>query len=169
VLLRPATPADVDDVARVHVRSWQAGYRGLIADEVLDALRPEDRAAAYTFGSGDPADPLTVVAVDDAEDDGETICGLVTIVAGDTAVGEVRALYADPARWDTGVGRALIADARHRLRAAGHTTAELWVLAGNTRADRFYRRDGWAPTGETRSAVVWGIVVEEVGYRRTLP
>jgi hypothetical protein len=36
------------DVARAHVRSWQAGYRGLLQvlpDAYLDGLRPEERPA----------------------------------------------------------------------------------------------------------------------------
>ena len=44
MLLRPAEPQDAMGVARVHVRSWQAGYRGLLPDAYLDGLRAEDRA-----------------------------------------------------------------------------------------------------------------------------
>lgn len=31
--LRPAQPEDALAVARVHVRSWQAAYRGLLPDD----------------------------------------------------------------------------------------------------------------------------------------
>ena len=60
--LREAQIGDELAVAEVHVRSWQVGYRGLIADDYLDGLRPEDRAGRYTFGVDDP---LTIVAVTD--------------------------------------------------------------------------------------------------------
>ena len=53
--IRDAIPGDELAVAAVHVRSWQGAYLGLIDDEFLDALSPEDRAARYTFGSADPA------------------------------------------------------------------------------------------------------------------
>ena len=43
--VRTAQPDDAAAVAEVHVRAWQAAYRGLMADEFLDSLRPEDRAA----------------------------------------------------------------------------------------------------------------------------
>jgi hypothetical protein len=36
-------------VAEVHVRSWQAGYRGLIAQDFLDGLRPAEWAGRYSF------------------------------------------------------------------------------------------------------------------------
>lgn len=37
--LRPALPADALAVARVHVRAWQVGYRGLLPAAYLDSLR----------------------------------------------------------------------------------------------------------------------------------
>ena len=51
-------------VARVHVRSWQAAYRGLLPDDYLDQLRPEDRAPSYDFASLEPLKPRTIVAVE---------------------------------------------------------------------------------------------------------
>ena len=49
---------------------------------------------------------------------------------------------------------ALIA-ARSRLAESGFAQALLWLLDGNVRAGRFYRRDGWIPDGTRRTAVVW--------------
>lgn len=154
--LRPAVPADAPAVARVHVRAWQAGYRGLMPAEYLDGLRPEDRAARYTFGR--PDGPRTTVALLDG-----TIVGFSTINGPLLA-----ALNVDPDAWSRGVGRALIAQARADLAAAGVTEANLWVLVGNTRAERFYTRDGWTTDGTRRSETVWGITVDEIAYRRRL-
>jgi hypothetical protein len=64
MILRPAEPADALAVARVHVRSWQAAYRGLLPDAYLDELRPEDRAEQYDFSNLDPSKPRTMVAVE---------------------------------------------------------------------------------------------------------
>ena len=64
MLLRPAEPADALAVARVHVLSWQAAYRGLIDDAYLDSLRPADRAERYDFSHKDPLLPYTQVALD---------------------------------------------------------------------------------------------------------
>jgi GNAT superfamily N-acetyltransferase len=167
MLLRPAEPQDAMEVARVHVRSWQAGYRGLLPDAYLDGLRAEDRAQHYRLGSEDVREPATVVAIDDG-----TICGFATTApARDPDVaddGELYALYVDPAWWGRGVGRTLIAAARGRLVELGFRNAVLWLLAGNARADRFYRIDGWAPDGPARTDSVWGVMVDEVRYRRAL-
>ena len=51
--VRTAVPADALAVAQSHVRSWQVGYAGLIAQHYLDALRPEKRACRYRFESMD--------------------------------------------------------------------------------------------------------------------
>ena len=166
--LRPARPEDAAAVAGVHVRSWQVAYRGLLPDEYLDGLRPDDRVSHYTFGATDVGVPATVVAVEDG-----TICGFVTTGlcrdADEPGTGEVLALYVDPSRWGSGVGARLLAEARERLGQLGFTRALLWVLVGNDRAQRFYRIDGWWPDGGRRSAEVWGVVVDEVRLRRSLP
>jgi GNAT superfamily N-acetyltransferase len=156
MLIRPAIPADALAVARVHVRAWQVGYQGLLPAVYLDSLRAEDRAARYTFG--DKSGPSTSVAVD-----GEAIVGFFTLHRD-----ELSALHVAPEAWRRGVGSALIAKARADLAASGLSRAWLWLLAGNTRARKFYERDGWTPTGEKRSDVVWGAAVEELRHERQL-
>jgi GNAT superfamily N-acetyltransferase len=86
----------------------------------------------------------------------------------DPELGEVLALYVDPPFWGHGLGRRLIVEARRRLTARGFAEAVLWVLAGNTRAERFYRADGWLPDGARRDEQIWGVAADEVRYRRTL-
>src|SRR5579872_7312555 len=102
MLLRPAEPADALGVALVHVRSWQAAYRGLIDDAYLNGLHAEDRAARYDFTHADPEKPYTIVAVDDGK-----ILGFATIVPSRDAdvqgAGEIAALYLDPEYWDRGI------------------------------------------------------------------
>lgn len=167
MLLRPAEPADALAVARVHVRSWQTAYRNLLPNEYLDQLRPEDRAQKYTFGSPDPLHPYTVVATE-----GGVIHGFATTApARDPDVpgfGELYALYVEPDHWGRGIGVALISAARTRLVDLGFKSAVLWVLAGNVRAERFYRLDRWTADGHRRSDEVWGIAVKELRYQRTL-
>ena len=167
MLLRPAQPEDALDVARVHVRSWQAAYRGLLPDEYLNGLRPEDRAQRYDFANPDPLAPQTLVAIED-----ETICGFATTSAShDLSLpshGELCALYVDPAHWRSGFGIALVAAARGRLERLAFKHALLWVLAGNVRAERFYRNDGWAADGMRRTETMWGVQVDEVRYLREL-
>jgi GNAT superfamily N-acetyltransferase len=168
LLLRTAVAADAMAVAAVHVRAWQEGYRGLLPDEYLDGLRPEDRARQYSFGGSSTDSPVTTVAVQD-----ETICGFAAFGSArrpsNNGLAELLALYVDPVSWRSGIGRHLMADARMRLADQGFAEAVLWVLAGNERAAWFYVADGWAPDGITRQDQVWGVTADEVRYRRSLP
>ncbi len=167
MLLRAAKSADAMAVARVHVWSWQAAYRGLLPSEYLDQLRPEDRAERYDFATRDPKSPQTIVAVDAG-----AIRGFATTAPSRDAdlpdYGELGALYVDPDYWGHGIGVTLISAARNQLSALGFENALLWVLMGNVRADRFYRKDGWAPDGLQRTDTVWGVTVNEIRYRRRL-
>jgi len=165
--IRLADPLDVMAVARVHVRSWQAAYRGLMPDAYLATLRPEDRAARYDFATSDPAKPRTIVA-----EEAGVIRGFATTMPArdpDTpSHGELCALYVDPDDWGRGYGLALIKEARRHLSSSGFSVAVLWLLEGNARADRFYRADGWLHDGTRRSEKMWGIMVNELRYRRVL-
>lgn len=149
------------------MRAWQAAYRSLLPAQYLDALRAEDRAARYDFASRDPIRPSTLVAVD-----GDSICGFATVaraVQRDAPnYGELCALYVSPEQWGGGIGVALVKAARSRLLLLGCRRAELWILLGNARAERFYQRDGWTCDGPQRTAAVWDAIVEGVRYSRDL-
>jgi len=168
VVVRDATAEDALAVATVHVRAWQAGYRGLLADEYLDALRPEDRAARYTFGADQPGHRLTMVATVNA-----TLLGFVTTGASrnphDVNAGEVMALHVDPDAWGRGIGKLLLTEGCARLASLGFATGVLWVLAGNERAQHFYRANGWEPDGGELTEEIWGVRLKELRFRRDLP
>ncbi len=154
-------------VAAVHVRSWQEGYRGLIPGSALDAMRPQDRAARYELGRRGADGPVTVLALE-----GDEIRGFATVGhardASPSGAGELWGLYVDPPSWGRGVGQTLIEHARRWLSQQGFAEAILWVLAGNERAERFYRADGWREDGGRRRGEHWGVMVDERRYRRVL-
>ena len=163
--IRKAEPEDVLAVARVHVRAWQAAYKGLLPEEYLAALRAEDRAARYEFATADVTKPQTLVAAE-----GDAIVGFATTSPsrdGDLGdFGELGALYVEPEWGGCGVGRELMAAARGQLADQGFKDALLWVLVGNARAERFYRADGWRADGMRRMQTVWGVTVDEVRFVR---
>jgi GNAT superfamily N-acetyltransferase len=167
MLLRPAEPDDAMAVARVHVRSWQAGYRNLLPDDYLDQLRPEDRAQKYDFASLDPRKPRTIVATD-----GGLIQGFATTAPSRDIdlpdYGELCALYVDPDHWGRGIGVALVSAARGHLFERGFQSAFLWVLAGNVRGDHFYRMDRWSPDGRRRTETLWSVTRNQIRYQRDL-
>jgi GNAT superfamily N-acetyltransferase len=68
--------------------------------------------------------------------------------SADPRNGSIFALFMDPASEGRGIARGLLAAACEHLAAAGHSRAWLSTDPG-TRADRFYRRQGWTETGRT--------------------
>jgi ribosomal protein S18 acetylase RimI-like enzyme len=151
LVVRDLTAEDIDAVAALHVRSWQAGYAGIVPADVLDALDPAAFAEARRSRPTPPG-ARTVVA-----DDGGTIVGFASFGpyllqqkqdTYDPAIGQLYAIYVDPDRWSTGAGRALMAAAREALAVAGYPEFRLWVLEDNHRARRFYERAGMAPDGD---------------------
>lgn len=165
--LRLAVPDDAMAAARVHVRAWQAAYRGLMPEDYLAGLRAEERAQRYDFANQDPARPRTLVAVE-----ADTVLGFATTSPArdeDAAgQGELCALYVEPDCWGRGIGGALAAAARNDLYRLGFRKAVLWVAAGNARAERFYRADGWTRDGSQRARQIWNVSVNTVRYDRVL-
>ncbi|PLV45124.1 hypothetical protein X011_24520 [Mycobacterium tuberculosis variant microti OV254] len=47
IRVRRAVAADAPEVVRVHVRSWQWAYRGLLAQDYLDGLDPQGWTARF--------------------------------------------------------------------------------------------------------------------------
>ncbi len=165
--VRLALIGDIDAVAGIHVRSWQHAYRGQIPDSVLDALDARERAARWLEWLDKPGRALQV-----AVREGRLVgfCSLIHSRdegAGD-AVGELAALYVDPAFWRTGAGTALVAAAVAQAYAVGYRTLTLWVLPANDRARRFYERVGFAPDGETKFETRADYSLAEMRYRREL-
>jgi GNAT superfamily N-acetyltransferase len=157
--VRAAVLADADQIAHVHVRSWQVGYRGLLPDAVLDGLDEQARSQQHRANLSPPADrPPDRRGAFVAEQDGR-IVGFV--MAGEEREGtgdrgEVYAIYVDPDRWGAGAGRQLMDAAVGHLTAAGPRPVVLWALDGNERADRFYRRYGFVADGATGTHPVDG-------------
>ena len=170
MLLRRAVPGDELAVAEIHVHSWQVAYRGLLPDAFLDALRAQDRAVRYRFAAAGRGEPVTTLAVEGTGH--EAVVGFVTVGASRDpdrpTDAEVYALYVDPGRFGTGVGRSLLGAARRQLVSDGYESALLWVLAGNERAAAFYRADGWVADGTRRVEDVYGVIAEVARFRRSL-
>jgi GNAT superfamily N-acetyltransferase len=152
--IRREEPDDAEAIARVHVHGWQSGYAGVMPDEVLDRLNVAAWAQRRReVGTADPEHPFTTLL---GEVDGLAV-GFTTFGPYrrnqdrddlDPSVGEVLALYVEPAFWGDGTATALLAAARAGLVERGWNGYRLWVLAGNGRARRFYERAGLSPDGE---------------------
>ena len=78
------------------------------------------------------------------------------------------AIHVHPDWKGKGVGQALMNAARTSLRELGFEWASLWVLADNDRACRFYERDGWVLSGQTRISKIDGVMTRQLEYMYNL-
>jgi ribosomal protein S18 acetylase RimI-like enzyme len=144
-------PTDAHAIATLLVRSWRAAYRDLIPEDVLAGLFIADREE---FWSGALTAPVprsgAVVATIADVVVGFAATGSPLDHSDDPDLGHLYALYVDPDLWRRGIGTPLHAAALDRLRSCGFTHAGLWILEGNDRALRFYRRHGWTDSGRTQ-------------------
>jgi len=151
--IREAEPRDARGIAEVHVRSWQAAYRGQLTDDYLDGLSVEERLEQHRRSLEQPrAEWRTWVADDDGRVGGFAVTGPSEDADAEPSTAELYAIYLEPDRVGTGLGRGLLDHAIADLRERGFTVVTLWVLETNERARRFYEVAGWradgAETGE---------------------
>ncbi len=158
--VRPAAPAEAEEIARVHTASSEAAYRGLAPP---DPSGLEQRRALWREALARPAD-RTFVALD-----GERVVGILNVgpARDRSAAGEVRVIYVLEDWWGSGVGQALMERAHAEL-ADEYEEGILTVLAANPRARRFYERNGWRLEAILVEPHFGGVPTEVARYRRRL-
>ena len=130
--IRPARPDDAPAVAAIWYDGWRDGHLGHVPDDLV-AVRTEE---SFGIRAAQRVADTTVAVVDGA------VAGFV-MVADD----EVEQVYVSSGHRGSGVAATLLAAAEGLVAVAGHDRAWLAVVAGNTRARRFYERNGWVDEG----------------------
>jgi GNAT superfamily N-acetyltransferase len=161
--IRPARPEDVSAIARVHVESWRATYRGIVPDIVLDNLREDERAAMWRRALDNTGNPvaLFVAEADDGQIVGFAAAGPER--SGDLDyTGEVYAIYLDEPYQGLGLGRRLLEACAWSLLDMGHRSMLIWALSQNP-ACGFYRWLGGEAIA-TQEVQMGGKTLEETAF-----
>jgi ribosomal protein S18 acetylase RimI-like enzyme len=166
-MIRSATASDVDDIARLHVKTWQVAYRGHMPDAHLDGLDPSKRAAMWSKAIEQPD---TVVLVATTSETLVGFCSLLPSRDADAApqIGEIAAIYVDPLVWRSGIGRSLVEATLAASLPRGFAELTLWVLTDNAAARAFYESCGFAADGHTKVEERPGFSIHETRYRRRI-
>jgi GNAT superfamily N-acetyltransferase len=160
VEVRDARPDDAVAIAGVHVSAWRAAYDRLLPSDVLSALSVERRAAHWERQLVAGTSQVWVATEPDVQ-------GFVSV--GDSRdedspdAGELYAIYVSPGRWGEGIGQHLLTASSTWL-SSRYSAAHLWVLAGNSRACRFYSQHGWRPDGAEKQEQRGDVTLHEVRY-----
>ena len=166
-MIRRGRVQDAEALAALQVRAWRAAYSSYVSEEDLaSAGRPEERVERWRSRLAlEDAESATLVA----EDGG--IAGFVTVGPSrdDDAdgAGELFAIYVEPERIGTGLGRELVLAGERELREMGFTAATLWTFQANDTARRFYEGAGWRVDERPHDPDRWKWA-RSVRYRRSL-
>jgi len=138
--LRVPVPADAEELAALHVSTWQETYTELLPDGYLDDAFLEGRRRMWTRMLDEPRDDLIVrVAEEDGRIIGFAVSGKPIGPFADEAPRDrhLYMLYLAAAHHGGGAGQALLDG------VLGDGPAMLWVATENPRAIAFYRRNGF--------------------------
>ncbi|SEM68103.1 GNAT family N-acetyltransferase [Lihuaxuella thermophila] len=158
--IRKANPSDAEEIARVHIKSWQTTYRGIVDDEVLDNFDLGERVELWnrilTHRS-------IVYVAEHAEGN------IVGFASGGKERsddypydGELYAIYLLQEYQGQGIGKKLASAVLGELKQQGMTSALVWVLAENP-ARRFYEALGGKEIA-TQPLTIGKKTFQEVAY-----
>lgn len=151
-MVRPALPADAQELARLGERLWRETYTGLLPAGNLE------RHLAATFGpSQQEAELSHPECCTLALEEGGVLLGYALLRAGhpqadSTAVGlagalEIARFYVDPSRHGTGAAQTLMAAVLAHAASTGRDGVWLQVWEQNLRGLRFYQKVGFTDAG----------------------
>lgn len=163
MLIRAATTADAMGLAKVHVDTWKATYRGMVPNSFLDGLAYDRSTRGWEKALG--AGGIQRVLV--AEDEMGSIVGFASGGPNrdtDTpSKGELYAMYILPGQQQQGLGKDLLRRFANAMIADGLDSLTAWVLTANAPARRFYEAMGGTLAAQ-RQVEIGGQPLDEVAY-----
>lgn len=175
--VRPASPSDAAEIARIQRIAWRAAYTDLLGAEALDGLDATDLESTWAETIDYPGSAVYLategsftvgycVAGPAPEDEAATADGSLPDDARATAL--IASLVVEP-RWGRrGHAGRLLATAAKNLRADGLTRGITWVAQSDHATLGFYRRAGWVPDGTVRTLDTGRGTLREVRLTGTL-
>ncbi|MBK0023983.1 GNAT family N-acetyltransferase [Ochrobactrum sp. S46] len=136
--IRSAETADHEEIVQLWHQGWHDAHSDLVPYELL-AFRTRGH---FTLWLKEAQDAFFVATNDTG------VLGFVSLKGA-----EVVKLYVSNRARGTGAAHALLSFAEKLLRDAGITKAALLCTAGNLRAERFYKREGWNLTHSFEDAL----------------
>jgi ribosomal protein S18 acetylase RimI-like enzyme len=168
MIIRPQTEADRPAVQEVRRRAWKQAYEGILPAAIIEEATSPNPARGKRGGLIVPNHVLSS-RVSFVACEGETILGFAAgglpreeIVNADC---ELWAIYVDPERQSSGIGKQLLETFLGEMKEIGKTRMVLWALKENHPARHFYESQGGLLQPEEKSFRWNGEeVAQEVAY-----
>lgn len=139
--IRKAAEEDMEILGRVMAVSFRTAFAPFISTETLARCAVEKNCAQLLRGIFEAGEMHFVVG--EIED---KICGELIWTEMEDGV-EIMAIHSLPESWGSGLGEAMLDFAMEEI---ADRKIILWAFAENRRARRFYEKQGFICTGESR-------------------
>lgn len=149
--VRPATPSDAAEIARIQADTWAAAYAEFVPEQAVAQLRGREAQAAWAEAVASGQGHVLL-----ADEGAFTVgfCAATVLPAREDDPlrwGEIGALLVEP-RWGRrGHGGRLLGAVAEALRGNGALYGLAWVPEPDEASRRFYARAGWEPDGAVRA------------------
>jgi ribosomal protein S18 acetylase RimI-like enzyme len=160
MIVRRYDERDLGRIGLIHSRSRQAAYAGLVPSDALARITPDEQVEVWRVRMATLPSPNAPLVV---EVDGEVVGFAVGQLTPDTGA-ELTAIHVLPEHRGTGAGKALLDAVVVAFGQWGVSDARLHVVAGNERAQAFYRRNGWHLLGSAGNHEIGGASVPVLEY-----
>ena len=155
IKLRPARVDDAEELAQIHLSTWQVAYRDLLSAGYLAGLANGVARRAEVLADAIATEKMSVQVV---EQNGQLVAwasfGSSRDAEAISTTAELRAINLLPQVWSQGIGTRLWRHVCQLLINAGYTAATVWVVQGNDRAIDFYQAAGFVVEPRTHITVV---------------
>lgn len=152
VTVREATLDDLDHLVEVHVRARLAYYGagGLAAGEIVTPSTRDELRTGWSEAIRSARKRVWCATLDGHVVGIAAMGPPLSAEYGDDRCGQLYQIHVLPDRWGHGTGSALHAVFLRYLAEVDRPTGVLEAWERNTRAQSFYARHGWRPTGGSR-------------------
>jgi ribosomal protein S18 acetylase RimI-like enzyme len=172
-LIRPATPADAEALARIHVDTWKSDYRGIVPDDYLAALSVNNRGDLVNDEERRDYRAMIQDTANDVFVAEQPHAGVVAFSAGGpfrdrgyrltgSFAGELYYVYVDTRYRERGLGTDLVKAVAGGLLNRGVASMMVWVFEGY-RAASLYERLGGKVVGR-REVTLGGKRLSDIAY-----
>jgi len=152
--IRTVETTDIQEVAQVHIASWQSAFRGVLSDKVLDQLKLEDFMEQWRSNLQQEYRENLLATTDDGQ-----VVGFISFgpertqeAQAQSSMGELYGLYIHPEHWGHGVGKELLAKALEQLKQKSFREVVLWTMQKNAMARAFYAKHGFSLDGSVKES-----------------
>ena len=140
-MIRPATSADADTIAEIHVAAWEGSYRGMLPDVEFTKRPLERRRIQWREWLGEDEHVVLVACAENGEILGFAGARLLDPPAGGFE-SYLATLYLRPERKGQGLGKILLRSIARELAMLGANNMALRTLRLNAVARAFYEKFG---------------------------